>query len=199
VGGEWLDMRASASAAGARCAVELELYHRTGELARDSRSPGARRFLASASLAHAWRADLWERLLPVSVGLPTRAELVVVATEDVERLGSLEGEAGMTGAGPAGVPAPLLESVYPALLAGYEHLAETANRVSEGPLALAATRSADDVRRVLAEGLALRLAGVAPTSATTSPPVGVREGGPATVAERSLSGGVPGHGGDQAP
>lgn len=132
----WLDVRASAGVAGRFLARELELYRRLGELAGTEADPARHSFLAAASMAHAWRADLFEPLLPVSVGLPPREQLVVLPPAELERIRSAAAEV-------------LLDEVYPQLVEEYEATAALVPAVSDGPLALAAARAAADLRRML--------------------------------------------------
>jgi hypothetical protein len=146
---EWLDARASAELVGALVALELSLHGRTGALAAEVEQPALCSYLAMASMAHAWRAGLLEELLPVSVGLPGKDELVVVAPGDSALAGDLAPDESL-------LPA-LLARVYPELLARYEAAAAvgTVWAASHGPLVLAAQRAGADVRRVVAEGALL--------------------------------------------
>lgn len=142
--GRWLDVRASAAVAGRFVALEQELHRRLGVLAVTAEPPAARCFLAEASLAHAWRAALFEALLPVSIGLPAGEELVVLPGPDLARLSHLEA---------ADEPVTLLcTETYPALVEAYEATAAAVSPVSDGPLALAARRAAGDLRRVMERG-----------------------------------------------
>jgi hypothetical protein len=139
----WLDVRASAGVAGRFLALELELHRRLGELAGTEQEPARRSFLAAASMGHAWRASLFEPLLPVSVGLPGREELVVLPPAELQRL-------------QAAGPEALLDEVYPQLVREYEATAALVPPASDGPLALAAARAAADLRRMLPEGTGQR-------------------------------------------
>ena len=189
----WWDVRGSAAEVGARAALEIELARLTGALARATSGPGARRFLAAASAAHSWRAEQWDRLLPVSIGLPTRAELVVLAESDAAVASSLASSLDSAQA-VAGLPSALLEIVYPALLAVYERLDASANRLSDGPLAVAAARSAHDLRRVLSEGMAAELGESSRDGVGGEPPAVVRN----SPSVRSRTDGDPAHDGDPA-
>jgi hypothetical protein len=139
----WLDVRASAAVAGRFLAVERELHRRLGVLAGTVEDPLLRCGLAAASMGHAWRAALFELLLPVSVGLPGEDELAVLPPADSARLDALDGGEGTL--------QRLHQDVYARLLEEYEATAAGVPRVSDGPLALAATRAAADLRRILGD------------------------------------------------
>lgn len=139
----WLDVRASAGVAGRFLALELELHRRLGELVRAEGDPARCSFLAAASMGHAWRAGLFEPLLPVSVGLPGREELVVLPPAELARLQGATAET-------------LVDEVYPQLVEEYEATAALVPPVSDGPLALASARAASDLRRMLVEATGQR-------------------------------------------
>jgi hypothetical protein len=146
----WLDVRASAELVGALVALELSLHGRMGALTTDVEEPALCSYLAMASMAHARRAALLEELLPVSVGLPERGELVVLRPDEPALAGDLVPDESL-------LPT-LLARVYPELLARYEDAAAVGAMwpASDGPLLLAAQRAATDVKRVVTEGVELR-------------------------------------------
>jgi hypothetical protein len=146
--GAWLDVRTSAAVTGRFVAVERDLHRRLGALAASARPPAVRCYLAEASLSHAWRACLFEALLPVSVGLPRAEEVVVLPAADLVRLSRLDD---------AEAPVDLLlDEIYPAIAESYEATAAAVPAVSDGPLALAARRAAADLQVLLARGVRVR-------------------------------------------
>lgn len=137
--------------------LESELHQQVGGLIGpvSSRSSGEAtvvRYLAEAAMAHGWRAGLFEALLPVSPGLPSRAEVIAMASSQVTPLVAELFE----------VPPALTDllellviDLYPGLSAEYLVQAAALSPVSDGALALAARRAAADVHRVADDGMSL--------------------------------------------
>jgi hypothetical protein len=152
-----LTIHRSSALVAAHFVVERELHGQIGDAVATAISgePALTRYLAAAAMAHGWRAGLWESHLPVSPGLPVRAELVATATA---RLRQLVTE---LMAAPSGSPAlrdlavMLVSDLYPKLASHYERCPLAASPVSDGPLAVAATRAATDLHRVASEGMTL--------------------------------------------
>jgi hypothetical protein len=156
-----LTIRESSSLAARHFVLERALHRRLGRISGEVSisDPSSARFLAAAGMAHGWRAGLWEPLLPVSSGLPTRSELDAEASGRVQPLlgeiiGGLSGSGGGA-VGPRDVVAMLVRDLYPELALHYEQIGSAVSPVSDGPLALAARRAAADLHRVTSDGMSL--------------------------------------------
>jgi hypothetical protein len=142
-----LTIHESAALCASYCALERGLHAFVGRTAAREGPAVARRFLASAAMAHGWRAGLWEALLPVSPGLPSCNDLLAEASARLSpRLSPL-------GDVPSGELVTLLAcGLYPALAGEYELRAASVSEVSDGPVALAAVRVAADLRSFASDG-----------------------------------------------
>ena len=143
--------------------VELAAYERLGALSGRCVDPAVGVFLSSASLAHAWRAEALEELLPVSEGLPGIAEATTSPGPLVDRaLDACCGAAGAADGAPEpptsqlGVPGEqelvqaLCGALYPAMLAGYGRRLEWCSPACDGPVARTLRRLVADLEFVLA-------------------------------------------------
>ena len=156
--------------------VELAAFERLGRRAPECSHAGVATFLAQASLAHAWRARLFEERLPVSVGLPDAAASTRSPGSFLdEALDELVGP----GEGAAGDPElldALLGALYPSMLAGYASRLEVASPSADPPVVLALGRATADLERIAAAGLRLVRAG-----ASGPPPPAARRDRVATM------------------
>jgi len=166
-----LNLHDSAVQLGGLRAIELASFERLGARAVRDGDDAEARWCASASLAHAWRAGLLEDLLPVSAGLPSADDLTVLPAgplaEALDRaLPAVPPGADDTadrvlqagGSQPDGgcaLVADLVEGLYPALSAVYEHRIATAGAAADGPLVRTLTRVSSDLREVTARGAML--------------------------------------------
>jgi hypothetical protein len=147
----------SAVELGGLRALELAGFERLGRSAPHAAPAAAARWLAGASLAHAWRAAAVAELLPVSVGLAHAAELT---TWPGGPLGELA-----TAVLSHGAPDPgdfdardlvgcLVAELYPALEAAYVARLRVAEAAywSDRPVARALVRILADLGRTAGEG-----------------------------------------------
>lgn len=145
----WAGLHATAETIGHYRYAELGFAQLSGHKAAEGGAVAP--FLAGAGGAHAWRAALFEELLPVSVGLPGAAELTVPPTDGFDatlrELAALEVGILVT---------VLVEDVYPALLAAWAAHAATASPVADAALVRTLRRAGADLAAVRDEGATLR-------------------------------------------
>lgn len=151
----WADLRATAETLGHYRYVELSFAQLSGHKAAEGGAVAP--FLAGAAGAHAWRAALFEELLPVSIGLPGAAELTVPPTE---RFSATLTELG--GLGAESLVTVLVEDAYPALLATWAAHAASASPVADAALVRTLRRTVADLTAVRDEGTPLRGRGAGP-------------------------------------
>jgi hypothetical protein len=146
-----LTLQATADLVGRYRYVELDLFAKLGGRAPSCTEAGTVVYLSEASLAHGFRAALFETLLPVAAGLAGPGELTRSPGRPLdEALDALVAEGGDEELLDA-----LLGVVYPAMAAAYgEHLAVTAGP-ADGPLRRVLRRVSSDLEAVAAEGQAL--------------------------------------------
>ena len=157
---------------GAWCWLERDLHRRLGEAVPALTSPREKVFVASASMAHGWRAAIWERLLPFGSGLPVPRDLIRPPLAELDRaLGESLAKGSDAPGGTGGAQAPIVEnlvrSLYPLMLADYEARAGD-NSVGGGPLQLALRRCLDDLRALVPAGEAVLHATVGSTRKPSS-------------------------------
>ncbi len=149
-------------------AIELAAFARLGAWALHEPDDAAARWCASASLAHAWRAEQLAELLPVSVGLPSAEECTVrppgPLSEALDRAlpPALEPADGTRSAGPPGGDSPpdggrelverLVGGLYVLLGAAYAGRIEGARPASDGPVIRTITRVWFDLRELTEQG-----------------------------------------------
>ncbi|HWD24953.1 MAG TPA: hypothetical protein VG368_05785 [Acidimicrobiales bacterium] len=131
--------------------VELAAFAAIGARVTKSTAPDAQRYLASASLAHGWRAGTVEARLPVSVGLPGTDALTRSPSPQVDRVLALCVEPGPDVA----VLDALVRGLYPAMAAAYRERISVGSSVSDGPVVRALGRIVTDLDVVRGEGLTL--------------------------------------------
>lgn len=146
-----LTLQETADLAGRYRYVELGLFARLGGRAPSCAEAGSVVYLSEASLAHGFRAALFETLLPVAAGLAGSGELTRSPGRRLdEALDALVAEGG-----DGELLDALLGVVYPAMTAAYgEHLAAAAGP-GDGPLRRVLRRALDDLEGVAADGQAL--------------------------------------------
>lgn len=161
-----LTLLESATLVGRYRYVELACFEVLGRAAATGEQTFAP-YLSASARAHAFRAELFAELLPVSVGLPSSAELTASPGSDVDAalafLGGLE---------PPRLVAVTVSVLYPAMLDGWRHRLELASPFSDPPLARVLRRAIDDLDAVRTDGEPLvdsTLVGAAPTSALADP------------------------------
>jgi hypothetical protein len=143
-----LAIHESAALCASYCALERGLHGLVGRAAAREGPLVARRYLASAAMAHGWRAGLWEGLLPVSPGLPSRKDLLAEALARIAPMLSPLDDAITAGE----LVTLLARGLYPAMAGEYELRVASVSEVCDGPLALAAGRAAADVRSFASKG-----------------------------------------------
>jgi hypothetical protein len=107
-------------------------------------------YFSGASLAHAWRAELWARRLPVSAGLPTAADLTVGGPVAAELLGLLP-----TAGSPGETLEALVKAIYPAMMTGYRRRLALAGEAADGPIVRVLRRVLADLAQITDEGSAI--------------------------------------------
>jgi hypothetical protein len=145
-----LTLLESASLSGRFRFVELCFFEFLGELAPSVRDPSAAVYFSGASHAHAWRAELWARRLPVSSGLPGSVELTVggpVIGEVLELLATAESPGDTLGA--------FIMAIYPAMLTGYRRRLALAEEAPDGPVVRVVRRAIADLGQITEEGAAI--------------------------------------------
>jgi hypothetical protein len=127
---------------GAMWRVELGLFERLGRCSVGAPVPAAvAGWAMGASFAAAWRAEQLASLLPVSVGLPGRAEVTSAAAGSVA--GALDGLAEIAD---AELPLETASYWYPALASAYELRAAHLSPAGDGPHGVVLERLVGDVR-----------------------------------------------------
>ena len=143
----FLTLQESARFVGKICYVELQLFSVLAEKSSTADTPYEKVFFASASAAHAWRSRQLFELLPVSVGLPNREELIQSFDPDFDGLLLwTEAEA------PSALLAILLQAIYPTLLLVYETRLEICEYPADAAAKRVFQRVTQDLKAILAEG-----------------------------------------------
>jgi len=130
--------------------VELAAFAVLGERSARCERAALAVYLSAASRAHAWRAELFERQLPVSAGLPGVGECTRSPGPEVDEALALLGSAAEDDLLPM-----LLDALYPAMLDAYGARLAAAAPASDGGLVRALRRAVADLEAVLADGRAL--------------------------------------------
>jgi hypothetical protein len=145
-----LTLLESAELSGRFRFVELGFYEFLGALAPSVRDPSVAVYFSAASLAHAWRAELWARRLPVSVGLPTSAELTVGGPVVEEVLALLA-----VAESPGETLEAIVKAIYPAMMSGYRRRLALAAEAPDGPIVRVVRRALADLGQITDEGAAI--------------------------------------------
>lgn len=185
-----LTLLESADLLGRMRYVELAAFARLGRRARTVATAPLAVWLSGASLAHGFRAGLLEHHLPVSATLPGPEALTVSpgpgvdaalellgpddgakAPERPERLSEAAGAPDLRPGRDAELVRALVEGLYPAMLAGYEHRLEVASPAADPPLVRTLGRLCHDLGAVAEHGRGL-LDGLGDPPSVPSRPAG---------------------------
>ncbi|MDA8287817.1 MAG: hypothetical protein M0014_05050 [Actinomycetota bacterium] len=128
---------------------ELSLFGLCGERCLELEG-AARRWCSAAARAHAWRAQCFEALAPVSVGLPNAASSTAPAGP--AQLAALEH---LAGAQPAMFLSGLVNACYPAMAHAYGERLVSCHPASDAPLRRVLQRVIADLNAVRTEGAEL--------------------------------------------
>jgi hypothetical protein len=131
--------------------VELLAFETLGGRAPFCESPQGCCFLSAASRAHAYRAQLFEELLPVSVGLLDAATCTKTPDPAIDEAFLYWGEATFD----AFLIDGLISVIYPSALFAYEAHHQQCTGPQDRALRRALRRAIDDLRSVRDEGVHL--------------------------------------------
>jgi len=155
-----LSIEESADLIGRYRYVELLAFNLLGERAPSCDTPKGALFLASASRAHAYRAQLFEELLPVSLGLPSAKDLTRTPdplVDEALRCCVAEGR-------DVDVIYALISAVYKSALIAYEGRLSQCAGPADRALSRTLRRAIGDVEVICGQGRELGARLGAPTS-----------------------------------
>lgn len=143
-----LSLVEGADLAGRYRYVELALFETLGARAAESERAEVALYLSGASLAHAYRAQIAETILPISPGLVERGWTRSPGPVFDEVLDELASPGDDLIDAVVGV-------VYPAMVAAYGSHLDGATGISDGPMRRALRRMIADLAGVIAEAASL--------------------------------------------
>jgi hypothetical protein len=148
-----LTLHESAGLLGRYRYVELLLFELLGERAPRAARAEVAIYLSGAARAHAYRAELFEAQLPVSVGLPDAAALTISPGPGLEaalrELAGLDDDGVLLG--------ELLGVWYPAIYSAYLAHLEACSPAADPPIRRRLQRAGADVTQLIADGATLAI------------------------------------------
>lgn len=145
-----LELTGLASVLGRYRYVELSLFHVLGKRALITADPACCVYLSGSSRSHAYRAELIEARLPVSVGLPDAVASTVSPSAAIDTLLS-----SVADGDDDAVLSKLLGGWYPAMRAGYSAHLQAATSPSDAPFSRLLRRVLGDLDDRIEEGVAV--------------------------------------------